>query len=79
MGLEHTLKLIGLKLSPYRLAQMRWLERRGLRFLIDFGTDNAHAKVREVRAKTLKTNLEIQRRLEKATRRAEARRQGREA
>lgn len=57
--LEQQLDWIGLTVSPYRLAQMRWLERHGQRFLVDYGIQNAHAKVRETRQKNKTKNTAL--------------------
>jgi hypothetical protein len=45
------LRKLRIKVSPYRMAMIRYCERRGLRFSIDFGTDNASKKARELRNK----------------------------
>lgn len=49
MHYEHICKSIGLTLNAAQHRVFRYLERRGLRFCVDFGTDNAMAIAREQR------------------------------
>lgn len=44
---ERTLQLLDMRVTPEQHAAMRFLEREGLRFCVEFGTDNAVAIARE--------------------------------
>lgn len=41
MGWRETARLIGLRVPSWKAHALTYLERRGFRFCIDFGTDNA--------------------------------------